>query len=732
MIAVASSDSVLKKGCSQMKKRFKHRVSLILFGLVCLLVLPQSVWADDTAPTTAPLNPAFVQYLADREAGTLTTSTADGYGLGYMPPPVVRVEAPVDASLDTAASFPASYDLRSLGRVTDVRHQGTYNVCWAFASLASLESTLKPTATVDLSENNLRWNHGFDSGPEDPGNADMAMAYLTRWSGPVSESSDPYGSSKKIGLAPVYHVQQAENLPKSATAIKQALMDSGAVYTSIYASSTNSSSYYNADAAALYYNGSNPTDHAVTIVGWDDNFDRSLFPLTAPGNGAWIIKNSWGPNWGDGGYFYLSYYDTHAGEAATVFNNAEATSNYGRIYQYDPLGNTGSRGYTTADGSAWGANIFTAAASENLTAIATYSMSANTTAEISIYTDVAADNPSSGQLRATQTANFAYGGYYTVALNTPVSLTANQKFAVVIKYTTPNNEYQIPTERAVANYSSSASANGGESFTRGTGSDIWYDSGYYDNESVCIKAFTGGQSVATLTGIEITSPANKLSYQIGESLDLSGLVVTGRYSDGSTRTETLTAANVSGFDTTTAGTKTLTITVGGKTTSYTITVKSAATGGVDVYYRTHIQNVGWQYDCKNGEVSGTSGYGYRLEAIQIQLVQSDYDLGIAYRTHIQNIGWAPWHYDKEISGTSGLGLRLEAIEIKLVGADADKFDVYYRVHCQNIGWMGWGKNGQMAGTSGYGYRLEAIQIEVVPKGTNFSVDANEPAYLETN
>ena len=103
---------------------------------------------------------------------------------------------------------------------------------------------------------------------------------------------------------------------------------------------------------------------------------------------------------------------------------------------------------------------------------------------------------------------------------------------------------------------------------------------------------------------------------------------------------------------------------------------------------------------------------------------------MAYRTHIQNIGWAPWHYDKEISGTSGLGYRLEAIEIQLVGADADRFDVYYRVHCQNFGWMGWAKNGEMAGTSGYGYRLEAIQIEVVPKGTYFSVDAAEqPASL---
>lgn len=715
-----------------MKTRFPHRWPLILISLIALLMLPQSVWAEDPSSTMAPLNPEFVQYLSDLEAGTLTTSTADGHGLGYIPSPLARVETPVDESLEAAATFPASYDLRSLGRVTAVRDQGQLGVCWAFASLGSLESTIKPTATTDLSENNLRWNHGFDSGPTSGGNANMALAYLARWSGPVSESSDPYNTGQKTGLAPIYHVQEAQDLPKSAAAIKQALMESGAVYTSIYAGVFDLPQYYNSQSSAFYYNGSAPINHSVAIVGWDDNFDRYQFGTTPPGNGAWIIKNSWGSDWGDGGYFYLSYHDTHAGDYAMVFNNAEATTNYSRSYQYDPLGSTAARGYTTDDGSAWGANIFTATASENLTAISTYALSPNTTIEINIYSGVSAGNPSSGQLRTSQTATFANQGYYTVALNNPVGLTANQKFSVVIKYTTPQTPHQIPTEGAIANYSSAAKANAGESFTRATASSTWHDSGYYDNENVCIKAFTGGTSAVTLTGIKITNPATKLTYQIGESLDLSGLVVTGTYSDGSTRTETVTAANVSGFNSTTAGTKTLTISVGGKTTSYTITVKSGTSSDVDVYYRTHIQNIGWQYDCKNGEVSGTSGYGYRLEAIQIQLVQSGYDLGITYRTHIQNIGWAPWHYDKEISGTSGLGLRLEAIQIQLVGADADKFDVYYRTHCQNFGWLNWANNGEKSGTSGYGYRLEAIQIEVVPKGTYSSVDADQPAYLVAN
>lgn len=716
-----------------MKKRVKHVLTVFLLGLASFLIVSPGVWADDPPTLTkAPQNPEFVQYLSDLEAGSLTTATAAGYGLGYIPEPLARVETVATDSIDTA-SFPASYDLRLTGRLTPVKHQGNLGVCWTFASLGSLESTLRPSVTADLSENNIRWNHGFDNGPESGGNASMSLAYMARWNGPVSESSDPYPTGQKTGLAPIYHIQQAEFLPKSATALKQALMDGGAVFTSLYASAVDNPSYFNQNTSALYYNGSAGTDHAVLVVGWDDNYDRSNFATPPPGNGAWIIKNSWGSDWGDGGYFYLSYYDTYATNSLAAFNNAEATTNYSRSYQYDPLGLCSSHGYDTADGSSWGANIFTAADSENLTAIATYSMSPDTTAEIRVYTDVAAGDPSSGQLRATQTASFAHEGYYTVALNTPVGLTANQKFSVVIRYSCPQSNYPIPVESPIANYSSGARANAGESFISYDLNGNWNDIGASQETNVCIKAFTGGQSAVSLTGIAITTPANKLVYQLGESLDLSGLVVTGSYSDGSTRTETVTAANVSGFDSATAGTKTLTIAVGGQTTSYTITVKGAATSDVDVYYRTHIQNVGWQYDCKNGEVSGTSGMGLRLEAIQIQLVQSGYDLGVAYRTHIQNIGWAPWHYDKEVSGTSGMGLRLEAIEIQLVGADADQFDVYYRVHCQNFGWMGWGKNGQMAGTSGYGYRLEAIQIEVAPKGTYFSVDsAEQPPYQVAN
>jgi len=148
-------------------------------------------------------------------------------------------------------------------------------------------------------------------------------------------------------------------------------------------------------------------------------------------------------------------------------------------------------------------------------------------------------------------------------------------------------------------------------------------------------------------------------------------------------------------------------------------------------YKTHIQNLGWEADYKlNGELSGTSGLGYRLEAISITLDNPGYDVGVTYRTHIQDIGWQDWRYNGEPSGTAGEGRRLEAIQIKLTGTDANRFDIYYRTHVENLGWLNWTSNGEQSGTAGYGYRLESIEIMVVPKGT--TVDSSGAAFISNS
>ena len=145
---------------------------------------------------------------------------------------------------------------------------------------------------------------------------------------------------------------------------------------------------------------------------------------------------------------------------------------------------------------------------------------------------------------------------------------------------------------------------------------------------------------------------------------------------------------------------------------------------VNVAYRTHVQSFGWQGWKYNGQMSGTNGLAKRLEGIEINVTNKDYDGGIAYCTHVQTYAWqgaklddpTTWKQDGQMAGTSGEAKRLEAICITLTGEMAEHYDIYYRVHAQSYGWLGWAKNGNPAGTAGYGKRLEGIQIVVVPKG----------------
>lgn len=160
-----------------------------------------------------------------------------------------------------------------------------------------------------------------------------------------------------------------------------------------------------------------------------------------------------------------------------------------------------------------------------------------------------------------------------------------------------------------------------------------------------------------------------------------------------------------------------------------------------VSYQTHIENLGWEVEDvgqgwkQDGEMSGTSGRGLRLEGIKIK-IENDANLGIQYQTHIQNIGWEAdvgngWKENGEMSGTKGLGYRLEAIQMRLTGENAANYDLYYQVHAQNMGWLGWAKNGESAGTAGYGYRLEGIRIAVMKKGEvplYGSIDKDNPFY----
>ena len=144
-----------------------------------------------------------------------------------------------------------------------------------------------------------------------------------------------------------------------------------------------------------------------------------------------------------------------------------------------------------------------------------------------------------------------------------------------------------------------------------------------------------------------------------------------------------------------------------------------------ICYTTHIQDIGWQNQVKDGEIAGTEGQAKRLEAIKITLKDLK-DVKIKYQTHVQDIGWQDWKYDGILAGTEGESKRLEAIKIEL--EESDKYSIMYRVHIQDIGWQDWRYDGEKAGTEGQSKRLEAIQIKIVEKQT--SISANYSVHVQ--
>uniref|UniRef100_A0A7C4VRL6 Peptidase C1 n=1 Tax=Desulfatirhabdium butyrativorans TaxID=340467 RepID=A0A7C4VRL6_9BACT len=467
------------------------------FFVWCSLALPFNLRAEPDIQI-APVNQKFLQHMnkvALGKDGPWVQRTQEGHFFGYVPGPQQPPSfAKTEKKSLTALSFPTKYDLRTTDKLTAIRNQGACGSCWAFATYSSLESFFKPLESHDFSEQHLIENHGFDWGPCDGGNMAISSAYLLRWDGPMSESDFPYLNATFQSSLPQKHVQHIIWLPPRASAldndtIKQAVMTYGAVYTTYYHSDT----YYNKTYHSYYYNGGvTDINHAIAIVGWDDDFDKNRFNTHAPGNGAFIFRNSWGQSWGDGGYGYVSYYDTlfarnEEGSAVVTVEDDK----YAQVYQHDALGYVASY-YSCGPGCGWGANIFTAENDQVIGAIGFYALAANTSYLIQVYTDVPSNNPAGGTLQCQQTESISTPGYLTIPLISKVSVTKAQKFSVVVRLNSSTYNYPIPMEIKLSGYSSKAVSEKGQSFLSASGSswtdllDVW---GPNYSANVCVKAY---------------------------------------------------------------------------------------------------------------------------------------------------------------------------------------------------------------------------------------------------
>lgn len=458
-------------------------------------------------------------------------------------------KTPVPDGVNALADLPEKYDLRDEGRVTDVKFQNPWGACWAFGSIASLESNAitRGAQDPDYSEKALVWFAKNERKDEDAPDTELegisvadgdtkeyvyniggsswdVISALAAWQGASLESELPYrnaeGTTETVQLTedgfaecytadgdwsvdPSHAYDDAYRLEDSVCylgfnsyaaagydgdqvwttmfssvypAVKNWIMENGAIsvgFCADYSSPDDlesgvTSEYYNWEHSAQYNPDSTSANHAVTIVGWDDSYPKENFSITPPGDGAWIVKNSWSDVWGENGYFYLSYYDTtvseYEGYLADVADVADGTGcyNYDNNYQYDYMGMGSLLNYSAETGiieelgkvndSISIANIFQSEGRETLRAVGvTDTRAGGESVEVvtEIYRLKDGSDPVNGELVSEQTDRIDNLHYSVIELDEPVELEEGEYFSVVqtMRLLTPGSEtFLIPLE----------------------------------------------------------------------------------------------------------------------------------------------------------------------------------------------------------------------------------------------------------------------------------------------
>lgn len=594
----------------------------VLIGLIWLAPAPAL-----GLPKAAPRNPAFVRYKQRHPAAPrqIPAGQKQPRSRGLIPAPVdvpshlrarsgrrALAAAPRSSSQNGCSAGAPACDLRS-GYASPVKDQGACGDCWTYATFASLESVLLSAgqgsscsggSACIFDENNLNNTSGFLIGACNGGQYLMSAAYLSRRSGPLlaSQTGACAGvatDNDSSAVCPVQKYLQGmyylpnRSGPADNGAIKAAMAAYGAVYTSLNAvaggrggySSCDPSSpdfaggfacertdaHFSTSAHSFYDFGCGQSDHAVTIVGWDDGYPASSFSTPPPGSGAFIVKNSWGAGWGDSGYFYLSYYSGFGSGGTTcvippgpcnvntygyeylcqdyyqsltgsmVLDLPEAPaspSSSAHIYYQDPDGVTDNfSGDSASSGTvAWMADVFmsNAARQETISQIGFYTLDTDVSYSVQLYLDPADPaNPASGTpvFSAPSTGTYQYAGYHVLPVP-GLTVQAGQKFSVVIRLADSSWGYPIAADDPQPGYSrGAAGAAAGQSFYSADGVH-WNDfNAPAAQTAACIQALTtardASNSVAAAGGsATFYAPSGQVTLQIPPGAFSSAVGVT--------------------------------------------------------------------------------------------------------------------------------------------------------------------------------------------------------------
>lgn len=465
--------------------------------------------------------------------------------------------------------LPAEFDLRDVSGenyVTSVKSQqgGT---CWTHGTMASIESNLLITGEWEnqgetgepaLAEYHLDWWNGFNdwyNGDMDPpsgsggltphqgGDYLVTTAYLSRGDGAVREIDGQSYEVPPSLYSPEFHLYYPRDVEwhlggddlASLDRIKQAIMTYGALATCYFSSSAYMTDYIH------YQPPSAPElpNHSVAIIGWDDNKVTQ-----APEPGAWLCKNSWGENWGFGGFFYISYWDKWCGRepfmGAVSFTGAELID-YQQFYYHDYHG---WRDTFTEPQKVM--NAFQASGDHFITAYSLFTAADTVEYTASFYGSFQGGVLS--DLLTTDSGSLEFRGFHTIDLAEPFELAQGDSVYFVMELSEGGYPYDRTADVPVLLGSSmrvivESSAEAGESwYYDGSWHDLytWSGNPYPGTGNFCLKL------VGYFAGIHVT-PAGDLIFQgeVGGPFEPSSLSWNLSFMGSSSAQYTVTPESVS-------------------------------------------------------------------------------------------------------------------------------------------------------------------------------------------
>ena len=411
---------------------------------------------------------------------------------GFIPPPMNLSHLKGDRmpeGVSAAALLPSRWDWRDQGVVTSVKNQGNCGACYAFAALANVESKMliDGAGSYDFSENNTKecsWN-----GPSCAGGNYNMLASLFSQKGTVLESCDPYVASNVncndtcpyIKTLLDWRIISGDAVPDTEVLKSYIYVTASPVYTSMYAGDGDAweTEFGNYDGSyTLYHPGTEGPNHAVLIVGWDDSLAH------AGGTGGWIVKNSWGTDWGDGGYFTIAYGSASIGKDSSFIHAWQDYDSNGGIMLYDEVGLTHMAGYGSTTG--WGLCKFIPASNTYATRVEFWTTDRTTDVDVYIYDDF--DGATLGNLLwSSHDHSFDEAGYHGVVVDPPPAVTSGDDVIAVVKFTNADFQYPVALDMEGPHETR-------RTYTGPNGS-AWYDEGEYGSD-VAIRLRTSGVAVS--------------------------------------------------------------------------------------------------------------------------------------------------------------------------------------------------------------------------------------------